>query len=363
MSPDNGPAFATRLRESAAKLLESDTPDAGNTAADLLKTASDLEYQEAAIEKLILERQKLAQDLRDSRRFWGSGWVAATPLITSCILAGTLGFQIWQGAQQSKQARAAETEKQNELLRQEERAEQARFTEALKTISADEKISPAAILLNSFTREPQKGQARQMALKLLRSAKSEGEFEALFSGNLEPLTRDDLPMVVQLDRDVAGEYFQLSTSLNSGTAKVHGAKKLEEQSEKHDLLSSEIFYVSGKIAILLKLPRKNGSEINLSNATITGVDLKGVDLRGADLSGVDFTSVNFERCDLSDITRYDTARFYYSPWWHASRISNDLLTYLKKTDPFRPGEVEPYAGTISTNSAEYLSNITRLGSK
>jgi Pentapeptide repeats (8 copies) len=358
MLPEDGQELATRLREKAARLLESDVPEAGVTAAGLLKTASDLECQQATIAKLNLERHKLEQDLRDSHQFWRSGLVTATPLITSGILACTLVFQVWQGAQQAQQARASEAEKQNELLRQEERAEQTRFTEALKTIGSEEKISSAAILLNSFTNEPQKSDARKMVLRLLLSSRSKEDFEALFSGNIEPITFADFPSVVQLNRALAGQYGQIPFKVDPLTTEIDYRSVSKDEKARMFFLSDEIQFVSGKIVNLLRLPRAAGSEIDLDNASIMNVDMKGVDLHGASLSGISFTSVNLEGCNLSDTTRFDNARFFYTPWWRAARMSKPLLDYLQATDPFRPGVT--YAGTTPATAKEYQAEVERL---
>src|ERR1035437_5569338 len=148
------------IRERAIKLLDSNDPDILCKAAELLKTASDIEQQQLNTSKLDADRRKVEQDLLEPRSHLKDTLAAITPLLTTTILAGTLIFQIYQNHH-------ADIEKRAETAHQSQLAEQARFADALKVLQSSEHISPVATLLNTFTVEPQRSEARQMALKLL----------------------------------------------------------------------------------------------------------------------------------------------------------------------------------------------------
>lgn len=349
---------AERLRQIAEKLLDSESPNT-ESAAELLKAASELKLNLATIHKLNAERQKLQQDIRSSHQ-WRTMFIAVSPLVTTVILAATLGFQIWQANKQAEASRVADAEKREALARQEQLAEATRFTEALKTIQESEKISPAAVLLDTFTKEPQKSEARKMVLRLLLNSKSEEDFEALFSGSVEPVTSSDLTTLLQLDRALYSQYVLINLSVDPSTNQIVESSVPDAQKSQYHLLRQEINYVSGRIGSLLRGPRDPGSQIDLTNSSLSTIDLTNANLRGANISGAVFSAVNFEGADLSEIAQFQNAEFFYSPWWRASRISKTFLSYLEEKYPFLPGGASSYAGSVKATSEEYRSNLERL---
>jgi Pentapeptide repeats (8 copies) len=349
---------AATLRERALKLLESDAPDAVSQAAELLKTASDIEQQQANISKLEADRKKVEQDLRESRNRWKEILTAFGPLFTTAVLAGTLIFQIYQAQQTNKEALIADEQKRAETMRQAQETEQTRFTEALKIIQSSENISPAATLLNTFTQEPQKSEARKMAMKLLLRAQSIGEFEDLFSSVLDPIIAADLPTLVQLNRSVTSRYSPLVLEAHNTGYKEDTSKMDHATRALYDLLASELYFLSQKMALLLQGPRQNGLELDLSYVTIDQVDMKGADLSSANLRSSSFAWVNLDGCDLSRITNFQSDMFISTAWWHAAHISRPLLAYLEASAPYR--ESFKYPNEIRVGAEEYETNLARL---
>jgi Pentapeptide repeats (8 copies) len=348
------------IREKAVALLKTDAAGAASEAAGLLKTAADIEQQLANTLKLDADRKKVERDLIDSHHSLKKDMlVAATPLVTTAILAGTLVFQIYQAREQAKEARSADAEKREELTRQAQQAEQVRFTDALKLIQTSEKISPAAMLLNTFTAEPQRSAARQMVLKLMVRAKSESDFEDLFSGNIEPITYADLPILIQLNRSITSRYMPLAI-VNSTTHLIDTSSFDTQKKDDFDLLVSEIQFTSQKIGFLLERPRPTTSELDLSNTSLSGIKIRGANLRNADISGISMTSVELDGSDLSDIKKFQNSYFYYTAWWRVSRIGKPLLTYLMEHSPYQKGD--PYPDALSVTNDDYLTNVTRLES-
>ena len=335
------------IREQAAKLVASNDPETLRKAAELLKIASDLELQQA-------DRKKVEQELSNSRSHWKEVLTMSIPLVTTTILAGTLIFQIIQSHQ-------AELEKRAEVVRQDQQREQTRFTDALKLIQTSENISPAATILNTFNTEPQKSEARQMALKLLLRSQSMDDFRDLFSAMIEPVGLADLPILEQLDRSFLKRFNVLPSPYDPATGK-NDWSKLEKADaatkSAREFLSGAIIFLSQKITLVLQRPDTNRSEIDLSDVGISGSDIKGANLHNANISNANFTSVRMDGCDLGDVTQFDNAQFFFSAWWHAARISQPLLKYLENTAPYREGTEYPTPETADG----YAQNLSRLKS-
>ncbi len=341
-----------KIREHAYVIRGSEGPDAIEKAAQLLKTASDIEEQEANVSKLKAERKKLEQDLVSSRNHLKDILTAVTPLLTTLILAGTLVFQILQSNQAAR-------EKRQETERQTQTAEQARFTEALKVIQTSEKISPAATLLNTFTTEPYKSEARQMGIKLLLRANSADEFQDLFSSIFEPVTPVDLPILLQLNRSLAAQYNPIAFLVYDPVTHELRSSKIDAANSKAvDQLSAELETVSSKIGLILQGKRVGGAELNLSFVNFPSVNLKGANLSGANLSSAGFSQAILDGCDLSGITEFQNAAFYHTAWWHAARISPTLLNYLENSAPYRPNLDYPEGTAVSAD--DYAKNLARL---
>jgi hypothetical protein len=344
------------IREQAAKIVLGDDPEGLRKAAELLKIASDLELQHVTTAKLDADRKKVEQDLSSSKAQWKELLTAIIPLATTAILAGTLVFQIIQNHQSNLEKRAEEA-------RQDQQREETRFTDALKMIQTSENISPAATLLNTFTREPQKTEARQMAMKLLLRSQSMDDFRDIFSATIEPVGPADLPILEQLDRQFYKRYSTFPSSYISATQTNDWSKldklSLQERSTLNFFYDALVL-LSQKITLVLQRPGENGSEIDLSDVAITNSDIRGANLTKADLSNAVFTSVRMDGCDLGSVTKFQDAQFFWTAWWHASRISQPLLQYLEKTWPYHQGS--EYPGPTTETAESYKQNVTRLES-
>jgi len=354
------------LREIALKLLEGDTTDTAGKAAELFKTASDIEQQQANTAKLDSERRKVEVELEQnsSHHRFKDLLTAATPLFTTAILAGTLIVQMVQARQAATEKLREDQEKRDEAVRQAASAEQARFTDALKIIQASEKISPAATLLNTFTVEPYRSQARQMAVKLMLRATTVEDFEDIFSATLEPVTLADLPTLVQMFRSMYGIYNPLVAPFTHDPVTNQFSGMTPKQKDLVNVLSAEMAFLSQKIAsLILQRAKSDESELDLSGAGISGSSLRNANLRHANISGAGFSSAILDDADMSDIDKFEASYFYFTPWWRAARISPKLLDYLERTWPYNanPGANYPPSATPTPiSAADYAENLKRL---
>jgi hypothetical protein len=347
---------AATIRDRALKLLETDDWDSTTKAAELLKMASEIEQQEANTSKLEADRKKVEQDLSNSYNRWKDLLATATPLFTTVILAGTLIFQISQSHEANKEIRQADAEKRAEALRQAQQSEQTRFTDALKLVQSSEKISPAATILNTFTVEPQRSEARQMGLKLLSRAQSIDDFQDLFS-IFEPVTIVDLSTLLQLNRSVEARYAPLATKADAA-GKNDTSKMTPAERSSYQTLSAEIKFTSQKIALLLQRPRATGSQLDLSDTSFNSADLKGADLNNANLDYAVFGWDNLDGCDLTQTKNFDHTVFVHTAWWHAARIDRPLLEYLEVNAPYR-GQPD-YPSGAPVNDDDYAKSLARL---
>jgi len=349
------------LRNQAAKLLEVGSLDALTGAATLLKAASEIEQADANAAKLDADRRKVEQDIGDARLRWKEFLSAVGPLLTTGVLAGTLVFQIYQGRKAASEAQEADKEKREEAVRQAQADEQKRFTDALKIIQTTENISPAATLLNSFAQEPQKGQARKMAEKLLLRAESMEDFQNLFSSIIDPVTPADLPTILDLNRAVTAKYTPLGL-LAYSKGDQEDTRGMEAKTKRlYDLLAAELVFLSQKMAPILQGRKAGDQGPDLSSTMISQASVKGADLRGANITGTNFNQVDLEGCDLSGIKDYQFAIFKYSPWWHAARIDEPLLNYLETNAPYRPESFDHWSPN-PVDAGEYRTNVARLKS-
>jgi hypothetical protein len=345
-------SVAEKIRTAALELLETGSTDSIIKAADLLKVLADIEQQKANAAKLEIDRQKAEQDLIATRSHWKDFFVAATPLFTTIILAGTLIFQI-------RQAHQSELDRREDSIQQAQKSEQMRFSVGLNTLTTTDGISPAAALLSSFATEPQKSQARQMAIKLMRTTKSVDDYSDLFFVAYGTPNGSDLPTLLRLNREVSERY-------NSLTYKVWDTAKNDLDMEKLnpsdratvDLLLQKMTFLSGQISPLVRADGSESEKLDLSGAAFRYSSLQGADLRYAKLTGSSFTYENIDGCDLGDVAEFENATFSSEVWWHAARVSPPLLAYLSKNYPYKPGRNYPNATVLS--SAEYVKNVERL---
>ena len=138
------------------------------------------------------ERRNLEQPPTES---WKTLVGTLIPVVSTLIVAGTLIFNIYQG-------RVTESEKVRDRALQHESDERKRLDQAMETLQRTGSISPSALLINTFTIEPYRSEARRVGRSILPRIKDYSEFTELFASVYEPLTEPDVPAVLTLLRSV-----------------------------------------------------------------------------------------------------------------------------------------------------------------
>lgn len=348
-----------RLRDIAASIIK-DSNDEGRikNAAELLKLASEIENQRAGARKLTTEEQKISFDLRESRNHRKSDdrkvyITLLAPVFTTLVLAGTLILQSYQFVQ-------SERDKQVQDKRQAEAAEDVRWTDAVKLLSQSDKLSPAGVLLKSFVKSDRYGaQAHQTALQILLKTDDPELFDSLFVLVFEPIDWNDLPQVIDLNRKLYANMNPVIQKTWDPPKMVNNTSRLNPSERKqYDSLFKEIEFIDTKIAPVLRVSRPSGVALDLHSTNLVLCDLQGADLRGANLNGANMANVNLKGTNLIGIT-HDQFSTYYTAWWEVSQSSQELLQYLMKESPFRPGHLYgPLYQRISKK--DYDDNVTRL---
>ena len=337
----------------ANQFLASGSPNDIDRAVVLLKTASEIEQARETTLKLLAERQQLEQDLESSKlKNWKDFAINMTPFLTTLILAGTLIFQI-------RQAKVAESEKRKENATKAELAEKARFTNAMEMIQKAENVSPAATLINTFTTPPFRMQARQMAMTLLLRAKTFSQFKDLFTSVMDPVAYVDLPGIVRLLQESKMAYDKIARKAwdSQSSSTKPDMLNAEERSE-FDRRSSEMDFLSQKLAPLLKQSRTAEEAPDLRSTYICDVDLTGADLGGANISNTSWDRVILKGCNMSGITEFQDCAFFNSAWWNASSMSKPLVEYLRSNYPYRSNQNS--SGPTIGSATEYEQNVARL---
>jgi len=348
------PGASDRLRETAARLLATGSAEDAGRAADLLLKASDIDAHDAATLKAQAEARKLAEP---------EGWkvlVDITPFLSFVIVA--LGF-----FHNSRQARIADKDKREEAARQraadaekaareQQAAEEARWTGAVSLIQKTEEFSPAAALLSTFQSGPHAALARQTALSLMLAAKKFSNFTDLFNTFCEPVTPANLHQVLDLLRSVS-----ITVAPLLYKAWADDAPKLDALSpaehDAYDLLTRERSFLGAKAAAVLRQRRAPGDKVDLSDIGLDGVDLSGADLRGATAPRT-WNMVNLDGADLRGMTGVDNTWVYNTAWWHASRIDAGFLALLEARSPWKDGQFSNTPRGISQE--DYRRGVARL---
>ncbi|HVP56043.1 MAG TPA: pentapeptide repeat-containing protein [Candidatus Eisenbacteria bacterium] len=346
-----------RVKEAAASALtHSEDVEAVTKAAQLLKLASEIENQQAQVRKTESDVQdsiahKKTKDLKE--------FIALlAPVFTTFVLAGTLVLQSYQFSR-SERDKEAEAQQQREAAalqakQQADAAEDASWADALKLLSGSEKVSPAAVLLKRFSQSPRYSEeARRTALGLLSIKTTDPEaFQSLFGSVFEPVSWENLPQILEIDRQL----YQKIRPLLTRFEKLNPSEKAQYES-----LNSELVFISNGLALLLKAPRPPAQVLDFHSAALWSTDLQGADLSGADLTDGNFGSLNLRGANLSGITKFNGGpNFAWSAWWEASQVSPQLRDYLEKN--FRFDSKLTYASGRKYTEPEYQADLTRLQS-
>jgi Pentapeptide repeats (8 copies) len=335
-----------RIKDIAASALaKADDSDKIAQSSALLKLAAEIENQRA-------QTRKIEDEARDSMRHKKTSdlkeFIALlAPVFTTLVLAGTLALQSYQFHQQ--RVEAAEQAK-----RQAEAAEDASWADALKLLSSSEKLSPAAVLLKRFSLSPRYAEeARRTALELLSVRATQPEaFESVFASVFEPVSWENLPQVLDIDRQL----YQRIRPLLLRYKKLDPSEK-----SQYDSLNSELDFISNDIGLLLKTQRPGSQVLDFHSVALWDTDLQEADLSGADLTDGNFGNLDVRGANLSGITKVGGApNFNQSAWWQASQVSPKLRDYLEKVFPNNPKLT--YAGGRSFTEKEYQQDLGRLKS-
>jgi|GEM_PF-6486577 uncharacterized protein YjbI with pentapeptide repeats len=357
-----------RLQQMAEAILQqSKDPIEIEKAADLLRAAAEIENQRAETLKLRVEEQKLSVELKEAERLRKHGntkdYISIlAPLFTTLVLAGTLIQQSYQFVQSEKnkqvQFNQSEADKLAEVRRQQDRDEDSRWADAIKTLSQTEKLSPSTVILKSFVKSDRYGAAAsQTALQVLAKTEDTDLFSRLFASILEPVSWSNAQEIVELDRSLSSNTIILYEKTWNPEKHVNDLTKLTKvERQRWDYLRTNTRFVSNKLAILLRGPRPAGTKLDLHSTDLweefQGADFSGANVESANFSGMDVAGAKFDH-----ITGFSFSQFEGTAWWRAASMDPALVEDLVKRFPYR--EKSPYRGS-NINKADFDTGVARL---
>ena len=318
-----------QLRTAAAKLLQTGSADDAVKAADLLDKASQIDARNAATLKA-----------QSDNGFWPFA-VSIVPFLSVVGVAFSFLYNNYQGERKATQQRLAD--------------ERKRFVDAVNELQEVEHVSPATALLSTFTTPPFAELARQTGATLLLNAKTFKSFTDLFNAFVEPVSHNNLKLVVNLLRSVHVTVGPLLTKAdNDPDRKTFTPQEILD----YDLQVAERTFLGTKVAMILRQQRDSLDPIDLNNLGFDGVDLTGADLRNAYIAPAVWNMVNLDGADLRGINSFQNGYFYSTAWWHAANIDKPFLEYLAEKFPFKHGQYSYTPLTISAK--DYDTNLARL---
>ncbi|HEX6703892.1 MAG TPA: pentapeptide repeat-containing protein [Albitalea sp.] len=123
---------------------------------------------------------------------------------------------------------------------------------------------------------------------------------------------------------------------------------------------AEMRYVCPKLAAILRLPRPQKMDLDLSGVMLLDCDLSGTNLSRADLTGAQIQASRFEEVDLSDLRGFKDSKWPSTPWWRAGRIDTRLLALLSKSS--YPYPLAPMRTMETTSRRRSPIQLTSLAS-
>jgi hypothetical protein len=278
MQPDELSLLRTAAR---SHLTNAKTPEEIDAAGRILSKVVEIEKQVADTEKAKAEREKLGWDMAvdtrrsrsDERKHFAS---LLAPLFTTIVLAGTLALQAYQ-------AITTESDKQVDQQRQREAAEDARWSETLKSLSGEIRgISPGSLSLITFFASPRYSHlAKKTATAVLVQSQDIDQFRQLFNSSFGTMNWSNLNDVLDLDRDI---YSKARSQLDVITRKEWSKRTDQEASFLH-LFNSKVSFLCAQIGPLLKSPRpSDATSLNLSSTAVFSCDLSRASFENATLN-------------------------------------------------------------------------------
>jgi Pentapeptide repeats (8 copies) len=236
-----------------------------------------------------------------------------------------------------------------------------RWNEAIKVLSGQKQLSPAGVLLATFSQSPRyQARALDIAQQLLTNSTSPEDFFAVFGNVFEPVTWFNLKWILNADRSVRASEDRLESKSWDKEKNRHEGNLLNEAERAiYHRLNAEIPMFGTKLAPLLKGPRPKDVVLDLNATEFWFSDWKGANLSGADLTFSTLYAVDLDGANLSGITRFLGANFEKSSWWNAATISPQLLDYLAHAYPYNANDVYGSAGR-PISPADYEAALMKL---
>ncbi|GAC1402527.1 MAG: hypothetical protein NVSMB64_02540 [Candidatus Velthaea sp.] len=353
-----------QLRDAADLLLKrsqdasvAELASAVEKMTGVLRLSSDLEKSAVELRNLSLEESKLKYEVETEEKRASSDRLKdvvtlLTPMVSIIALLVTIIFQSWQFVQSEKDKNAA--------------AEDALWTDAVKTVSQSSQLSPGVITLNPFLKSQKYHQlSRDLAVQLLANSSDTLFFTDLFGAALVPVGWSNLDQVVKLDRALAARAQPLFGRTYDAKTRRNDLRKLDSREIAiYNYAVYALPVISAQVAGVLKTPRPQGALLDLAAGRFQYSDWKGVDLSGADIHGTEFWWVDLDGANLDGITAFDQAYFTNVAWWQARKIGPALRHYLETTPASKYNPKTLYGAKFQTVSPEeYAAAVKRLDSR
>jgi hypothetical protein len=329
-------------------------PEELEKASQALKALAEAEKAQIEARKLSVEERKLQYEVdhapqRDRADNLKSLLTLLTPILTTLMLGATLVLQSYQFSQTENSKKEA--------------AEDAQWAAAVKTLSDAKKLSPAAAILNPFLKSKGRhtASAKQMTFELLIKSEDTQEFTDLFQSAFEPVSWENLPQILELDRTLSSKIAPLATKSWDMKTSSNDLQKLNPtEQEQWNRTLQQFSQLGTAIAPLLKARRPEHAQLDLRSTDFRNCDWKSADLSNANLDAAQLVRVNLDGADLSGVTHFDNAYFEGTPWWEANRISPELLKFLKTSFPY---SADYWNGKDArqVTPKEYEASVDRLG--
>jgi Pentapeptide repeats (8 copies) len=319
---------------------------------ETLKSLTEIEKSRAETLKLSAEEAKTRYDLAHAAKHERSEArqryaTILGSVVTTMMLIVTLGFQAYQFRRSEEDKRVA--------------AEDAQWSEAVKTVSQASKMSPIAIALSPFLKSKRYAeQAHKTAVQALVGTSDSIVFADLFREAFVPVDWKNLGAVLQLDRALGPRAGKLYTkTYDEKTQKNNNDLLTTEERQQLEYITAALSTIGTAVAPLLRASRPPGEELDLRGAWFQDADWSGADLHDAKIDNLDLRFSILKGADLSGIQSFNGIYLFGTAWWEAGRISPELLEHLVQAWPYKEGfGYGPQEAMVAPQ--QYSDAITRL---
>lgn len=242
--------------------------------------------------------------------------------MTVVVLAATLIAQNWQFVRSERDKKDA--------------AMDAQWQDTLKMISTPGQLLPGMVALQPFLKSPKyRDPAEKEAVELLAGSTDEAFFASWFGPAFVPAGWNNIGGLVALDRALLAGIKPLWREY-SKDKKTDRSKLSPEEKNKYDYIEHAVPIITAEIGSVLETERPHGKRVNLSGTYFLNGDWRGVDLSGANIENIHLVYMNIKDTKLDQISQCAGTDASHTAWWEASKISAQLLGYLRanyKLDP------------------------------